>query len=253
MPEVTVALCAILTGTAFIAGFIDAIAGGGGLLTVPVLLLIGVPAHLTLGTNKAQSIFGSGMALLRFARSTLLDRRRVAQGFLGGIMGAILGGKLALILSPAILHGVVIVLLGVVALSMVFYRPRSATAPTVDRSWWLGALVALVIGAYDGFFGPGTGTFLIMAYTLLWREPLDCASANAKVVNFASNIGALLIFALSGNVLWLLAVPMIIGQATGGYLGAHVTVRHGQGLVRILVMLVSLALVGRLLWGMLHP
>ena len=122
----------------------------------------------------------------------------------------------------------------------------------VMRPWWLSALVALGIGAYDGFFGPGTGTFLIIAFTLIWSDPLDQASANAKVVNFASNLGALLTFALSGKVLWLLALPMITGQAAGGYLGAHVTVRHGQGVVRIMVVLISLALIARLAWSMLH-
>lgn len=253
MPEVTLALCLILAATAFVAGFIDAIAGGGGLLTVPALLLIGVPAHYSLGTNKAQSIFGSGMALLRFARSSLLDRRRVVQGLLGGCVGAILGGKLALLLSPAVLQGIVVALLGAVAVSMVAYRPPAARWLVQARPWWLATLVALLIGGYDGFFGPGTGTFLIIAYTLIWGDPLDQASANAKVVNFASNLGALLTFAISGKVLWLLALPMIVGQASGGYLGAHVTVRHGQGVVRVMVVLVSLALIGRLLWGMLHP
>ncbi len=252
MPALTVSLCLILGAVAFIAGFIDAIAGGGGVLTLPALLLTGVPTHFTLGTNKAQSIFGSGMALLRFSRSTLLDRRRVAQGFIGGMAGAILGGKLALFLGPAVLQGVVVALLGAVAVSMVAYRPPAARLLAVMRPWWLSALVALGIGAYDGFFGPGTGTFLIIAFTLIWSDPLDQASANAKVVNFASNLGALLTFALSGKVLWLLALPMITGQAAGGYLGAHVTVRHGQGVVRIMVVLISLALIARLAWSMLH-
>jgi uncharacterized membrane protein YfcA len=252
MPDLTVALCCILAVVAFLAGFIDAIAGGGGLLTLPVLLLTGVAPHFTLGTNKAQSIFGSGMALLRFSRTALLDRRRVAQGFLGGMMGAMVGGKLALLIDPAVLQGVVVALLGAVAVSMVVYRPPAVRLLAVTHPWWLSALVALGIGAYDGFFGPGTGTFLIIAYTLIWRDPLDQASANAKVVNFASNLGALLTFALSGKVLWPLALPMIAGQAAGGWLGAHVTVRHGQGLVRVMVVLVSLALIARLAWSMLH-
>jgi uncharacterized membrane protein YfcA len=116
----------------------------------------------------------------------------------------------------------------------------------------VAVLIAAGIATYDGFFGPGTGTFLILAYVLTYHEPLDEASANAKVVNFASNFGALAIFALKGWVWWKVVLPMAAGQALGGYLGAHTTVRAGGWLVRWAVVAISLALVGRLLWQITH-
>ena len=108
--------------------------------------------------------------------------------------------------------------------------------------------VAAAIAFYDGFFGPGTGMFLILAYAMLWNDPLHAASANAKVVNFASNLGSLITFAVLGRIIWKFALPMGCGQVLGALLGAHVTIKIGRGLVRYVVIVVSLALVIRLAW-----
>jgi hypothetical protein len=233
---------------AALAGCVDAIAGGGGLLTLPALLLAGLPPHAALATNKGQSVFGSGMALAQYARSPLLDRARALPGFSFGLAGAA-GGVLAVLqVPPKALLVLVMALLTVIAVVLVFRRPRERQEAAVLRPWWVAAAVALLIGAYDGFFGPGTGTFLIMAYAWLWREPLHHASANAKAVNFASNLAALLTFLPSGQVCWALAAPMALGQALGAWAGAHLTIRRGAGLVRYLVIAVSLALLVRLAW-----
>lgn len=247
-PDVSFPVLLVLILVSFVAGFGDAIAGGGGLLTLPALLLAGLPPHLALGTNKGQSVFGSGMALFRFAQSPLLDRRRAARSVLPALLGAALGVVLVSRVASRWLSPVVMVLLFAVAV-LVAFRPvhRQAGHPR-HRSWGLAALVALVTAAYDGFFGPGTGTFLIMAYVWLWRDPLDAASANAKVVNFCSNLAALSVFAFKGLTVWAVALPMGLGQAAGGYLGAHLTIRRGQGLVRVLVIVVSLGLMVRLGW-----
>jgi len=139
----------------------------------------------------------------------------------------------------------VLVLLVVVAVFMLWRRPTGTPQPR-SASWAM--LVAGAIGAYDGFFGPGTGTFLIAAYAWLWGETLTAASANAKVVNFASNLAALLGFTVSGMVLWPVALPMAAGQLVGGWCGAHVTIRRGDRWVRQFVIAVSVALVIRLAW-----
>ncbi len=237
---------ALLAGIAGVAGFVDAIAGGGGLLTLPAILATGLPPHLALGTNKGQSAFGSGASLLRFARTHLLDRTRARQGAVFALLGAAGGVALVARVPATFLTPLVMALLVVVAVVMVWPRaPRPASAPRV-RPAWLAALVALAMGAYDGFFGPGTGTFLIMLYAGLFDDPLDAASANAKVVNFASNLAAMVAFTAAGLVVWRVALPMAVGQAAGGWLGAHVTVRRGQGLVRVAVIAVSLALVAAL-------
>lgn len=243
---------ALMAGVAGAAGFIDAIAGGGGLLTVPSLALVGLPPHAILATNKGQSVFGSGMALTRYAHSPLLERRRAPLSFVCGLLGAGCGVLLVSQVSGAVLGPVIAALLTAVAIFMIFYRPPQVHGERVHRPWPVAALIATVIATYDGFFGPGTGTFLILSYVLVYKDRLDEASANAKVVNFASNLGALMLFALKGWVWWQVALPMAAGQAVGGYLGAHVTVRVGRGLVRWAVVAISLALVGRLAWQMLH-
>jgi uncharacterized membrane protein YfcA len=240
----------ILFAVALAAGFVDAIAGGGGLLTVPAILACGLPPHLALGTNKAQSMWGSGAALLRYYHSPLLDRRRVMASGLSAFVGSLAGTAAVSVIAPAVLRPLILILLTAVAVFMVFYKPPAAQ-PKPVRVFHHAALVALVIGAYDGFFGPGTGTFLILAYVLFWHEPLDQASANAKVANFASNVASFALFAMLGSVSWRYAAPMAAGQLLGGWAGAHVTVRRGVPLVRLAVLAVSLALIARLAWQMI--
>jgi hypothetical protein len=237
------------------AGFVDAIAGGGGLLTLPAILLTGMPPHLALGTNKGQSVFGTASSLMRYAHSPLLDRRRAWVGVVPALAGSAAGVLAVRAVSPAALAPLVMVLLAAVALFFLLRHPpaRDGAPPAPrPRPWTLAALVAFALAFYDGFFGPGMGTFLIVIYTVLWRDPLDAASANAKVVNFCSNLAAAVSFAAAGLTVWSVSLPMGAGQLAGGWIGAHLTVRRGQGLVRGAVILVSLALLIRLSWTFLR-
>lgn len=238
----------LLFAVAGLAGFVDAIAGGGGLLTLPMLLKVGLPEHLALATNKGQSVFGSGMALGRYAHSPLLDRRRAVRSFVPALLGAAAGAYVVTRIEPAVLRPVIIVLLGAVALWMIFHQQPHVEPEPRRQPFITTAAVAFLIAFYDGFFGPGTGTFLIMAYAYLWRDSLDVASANAKVVNFASNLASVVMFAWRGLVLWHVALPMAAGQAVGGYFGAHLTTRVGRSLVRYVTVAVSLALLTKLGW-----
>ena len=241
-------LALILFAVGAAAGFIDAIAGGGGLLTLPALLLAGLPPHLALGTNKGQSVFGSGSALRLFWNSRLLDRKRAAVSLVPALAGSAIGVGLLSWISPRFLAPLVMVLLAAAAVLVIVQRPPAQPHPPRNRSALLAAAVAFTIAGYDGFFGPGTGTFLILAYAYLWRDPLDCASANAKVVNFASNLAAFVCFAIRGAIVWRLALPMALGQLIGGWGGAHMTLRVGRPLVRWMTAAVSLALLARLSW-----
>jgi hypothetical protein len=251
--ELSLPLVAGLAAVGAAAGFVDAIAGGGGLLTLPAILLTGMPPHLALGTNKGQSVFGTAAALLRFAHSPLLDRRRAAIGAGPALAGSAAGVLAVRAVSPAALAPLVMALLAAVAVFFLVRRPAApAGAAPRPRSAALAALVAGALAFYDGFFGPGTGTFLIVLYTLLWRDPLDAASANAKVVNFCSNLAAAVSFAAAGLTVWSVALPMAAGQLAGSWAGAHLTIRRGQGLVRGTVIAVSLALVVRLAWSFLR-
>jgi len=265
VPDLSPLAIAVLALVAFAAGVIDAIAGGGGLLTLPALLAAGLPPHLALGTNKGQSVFGSGSAMVNFWRSGLIDPARARVGFPLGLVGAACGAALVLAVPAARLKPIVLVLLAGAALFIGLRRsPRPApsagttstggsapaavvTAPNRESARPVVAgLIALVIGAYDGFFGPGTGTFLIVAFVALLGDGLARASAAAKVVNFASNLAALALFAWRGAVLWPVALPMAAGQLCGGWIGAHLAVRRGDALDRRVAVLSALALAVKL-------
>ena len=245
--DVSLPALALLVVASFVAGTVDAIAGGGGLITLPALLAAGLPPALALGTNKGQSVWGSGAALLRFARAGLVDGRVARVTFPAGLLGSLGGAALVLLVPPTLLRPVVLGLLVVVAVVLAF-RPASPVAPraSAHRSLAVAAAIALIIGAYDGFFGPGTGTFLIFGFVIFFGAGMREASADAKVVNFASNLAAVALFASRGLVAWNVALPMAAGQFAGGMAGAHLAVRGGDRLVRWVVLLVVLALVVKL-------
>jgi uncharacterized membrane protein YfcA len=242
------AVVALLAGAAFVAGLVDAIAGGGGLVALPALLAAGLPPHVALGTNKGQAVFGAATSAITFWRRGVVDRDRAPLGFAAGFVGSLLGamGVLAVPLAP--LRVVVIVLL-VVAAAVVLARrdvdahPRTMTAAARNAAL---AAIALVIGAYDGFFGPGTGSMLVVAFSIVFGDALTRASGNAKIVNLASNIAAVLLFAYHGVVVWSVALPMAAANALGAATGAHLAVRNGDRLVRAVVLVVVAAIVVKL-------
>jgi uncharacterized membrane protein YfcA len=249
--DVTPLAHALLVFAAFLAGVVDAIAGGGGLLTLPALIAAGLPPHLALGTNKGQSVFGSAAALWRFAREKRIDARLAARTFPLGLVGSLAGAGAVLLVPPAVLRPLVLVLL-LAAAAVVALRRPSDTGPRSPVSWaaWGAPAAALLLGAYDGFFGPGTGTFLIVAWVTLLGRSLTDASADAKVVNVASNLAAVGIFAAHGDVAWSVALPMAAAQFAGGSLGAHLAVRGGDAVVRRVVLAVVTALVTKLSWDL---
>jgi uncharacterized membrane protein YfcA len=239
--EVTLA-----AATAFLAGVVDAIAGGGGLLTLPVLLATGLPPHAALGTNKGQAVFGAVASFATFWRKKGIDRERAGVGFLLGFVGSALGALLVLAIRPEPLKPVVMVLL-VLAAGVVLARGYvKATPRTLAHPLRAAALVALGFGAYDGFFGPGVGSLLIVAFTVVFGDGLTRASGNAKVVNLASNLAAFLIFAWRGLVLWEVALPMALARAVGASIGARLALSRGDRFVRVVVLLVVCALVVKL-------
>ncbi len=252
--EVTPLELVLLCAAALLAGVVDAIAGGGGLLTLPSLLATGMPPHVALGTNKGQSVFGSFAALARFTRAGLVKGELARVTFPLGLLGAFAGAALVLLVKPEVLKPLVLGLLVGVAAFLAFRRgppPGERPEPPRQRMLALGAVIAFIIGVYDGFFGPGTGTFLILAFSGLLGHGLTRASADAKVVNFASNLASVTLFALRGVVLWNVALPMAVAQFAGGWMGAHFAVRGGDTLVRKVVLLVVVALALKLARDML--
>ncbi|MFZ5467999.1 MAG: TSUP family transporter [Myxococcota bacterium] len=245
-------MLATLVVAAFVAGAIDAIAGGGGLVTVPVLLAAGLPPHLALGTNKGQSVFGAATAVWRYAHAGLIDVRQAAATFPAGFAGALAGAALLLWLDPSVLRPIILVLLVVAGFVVAFRRVPSEEARAPRRyARVVAAVFSLGIGAYDGFFGPGTGTFLFLAFVGLLHVSVPRATAAAKVVNFASNLAAVLLLAARGAVVWKIALPMAGAQFLGALVGAHLAIKGGERTIRRVVLVVVLGLVVRLGYDLL--
>lgn len=242
----------ILTLAGFAAGVVDAIAGGGGLVTVPVLLAAGLDPQTVLATNKGQSIFGSFTSFTLFLRSGRVDRTRLWPTFGAAALGSALGASLVLRLDRKLLQPIIIALLIVASLAvLVKKRDGTEPLPLVARSPRLFAgLIALVLGTYDGFFGPGTGTFLVVAYAFFFGDELVRASANAKVANFASNLAAFLTFLGGSAIVWRIALPMGVAQVLGSAVGTRLAITRGAGLVRAVTVVMALGIALRLLWSM---
>lgn len=240
---------AVLSATAVLTGFIDAIAGGGGLIMMPALLFAGLPPHLALGTNKAQSMCGTAMATWRYRRAGLFrvgpNKAALATIFAGAMLGAVVIQWI----SSRVLGLIVPVLLLAVAVYTVV-SPRMDDSDSHSRLSERGYLpVAGGIGFYDGFFGPGTGRFFAVSLVGLRGLGLTRATGLAKLFNVTSNLASLVAFAVGGKVLWLLGLCMALGAMAGGWLGAHFAARHGARVIRPLLIVASLGLTGRLIWG----
>jgi uncharacterized membrane protein YfcA len=238
----------LLFFVALVAGLVDAIAGGGGLLTVPALMATGLPTTFVFGTNKGAAVFGSGAALFRFWRAGLIEPGRVRVLFGGGFIGSCGGAVLLTQLDPRVLKPVVLVLLVLAGLFVTVLTPASVEKPQrPSRHGGVKAVVLAVgLGAYDGFFGPGTGTFLIVGLVALLNLTLREASANAKAVNFASNLAALLVLGSQGLVLWNVSLPMAAGQFIGATIGASLAVHGGHVIIRRVLLAVVIGLVAKL-------
>jgi uncharacterized membrane protein YfcA len=237
-----------LTATAVLTGFIDAIAGGGGLIMMPALLFAGVPPLQALGTNKLQSMFGTTIAFRNFAAKGLVDWRAhkgtVALVFIGASIGVLAVQSI----DPGALKLIIPLLLIAVALYVIL-SPRMGDEDAHQRVGARGyGAVAASIGAYDGFFGPGTGSFFTASLVGLRGLGLTRATATTKLFNLTSNVASVLFFALGGKILWLLGASMAAGAMLGGWLGSHTAMRFGARVIRPLLVTLSLGLTARLLW-----
>ena len=238
---------ALLMAVAFVAGVIDAIAGGGGLLTIPALMAVGVPPVQAIATNKLQSSFGTASAVVAFARKGRIDFRRFAKPAIGAFVGSALGAWTLQRIDPTFLAGLIPVLL----ILMVVYFTVAPKASEEDRHsrFGAGALVgmAAAIGFYDGFFGPGTGSFLTTALVALFGMGLVSATAHTKFLNLSSNVAALITLVIGGHVLWVLGLLMAVSSIAGAQVGAHLAVRIGSRVIRPLLVVMALALTVKLL------
>lgn len=246
MPPLTLALL-FLAG--FAGGFIDAIAGGGGLITVPSLLAAGVPPQVALGTNKFQSTFGTAIAVWRYARAGLMKTPWLWLAVvLSGL--ASMGGAVAVsVLSRDLLRQLIPWMLAAVALYTALNRHFGIHAGSRKMSWLLFAIIfGSALGFYDGFFGPGTGSFWTVALVALLGLDLRSATGYTKAANLASNLGALVIFLANGSVHFVAGGAMIAGQLLGARLGSGLVIRRGAAFIRPVFLTVVFAMTLKLLW-----
>ena len=231
------------------AGFVDAIAGGGGLLTVPALLWAGLPPQMALGTNKLQSSFGTALAAVNYARAGLLRWRELRLGIVITALAAVAGSLVVARLDAGFLRRVIPGLLIVIA-GVFFFRPELGVkrrAPRMTSAAFAWSC-DLALGFYDGFFGPGAGSFWMVACVLLLGFELDAATGHTKAMNLASNLGALAVFLAMRQVRFDVGAVMIVGQLLGAKLGSGLVIRRGARLVRPVFLAVVLLLAARLLW-----
>jgi uncharacterized membrane protein YfcA len=248
--ETYLILCPML----FLAAFVDSSAGGGGLISIPAYLFVGVPIHFTYGTNK----FTSGMAALlsssQYIRHGKVPGNATAVSAAGALVGAVAGARLALFLSDYVLRVILIFVLPAAAVFMLLNKNSLKASNKNDglpdkKLYPRALLIGLLLGMYDGFFGPGTGTFLILAMTALLGYDLITACSSARVVNLVSNLASLFTFIAGGKVLWQLAVPGACCSVVGGYFGSKCTLKYGSKFVRPIIFIVIFLLLIKMIVG----
>lgn len=242
-------LFALLFFTGFVAGFVDAIAGGGGLISLPVLLSIGLPPQMALGTNKLQGSFGSFSAAWNYVRNGEVKASDSYTGILFTLFGAVLGACLVQRLDPGLMqHLIPFFLVGVLLHTLLAKRLGSQERPPLFSRQLFFALFGVTLGFYDGFFGPGTGSFWTAALVSVAGYDLTRATGHCKIMNFTSNIVALSLFWAGGNVLVPVGLAMAAGQVAGARTGSNMAIRRGAGFIRPVFMTVVLLTIVRIVY-----
>ena len=249
MIEVSVEVLILLTSAAVIAGFVDSIAGGGGLITVPALMIAGIPPVAALATNKVQGLFGAGMAAFSYARHGHVDLKKQMPAALASFAASIAGALLASHLPTDVIRLGLPFLLIAVAMFFAF-RPGLNDIDRQQRITMGVFIMTFVplIGFYDGLLGPGTGAFFMIGFVALAGYGVLKATAHTKLLNFASNVGATLAFALVAKPLWITGLCMGAGQMLGAYLGSRLAMRVGSKGIKPVLVVASTAMAIKLIW-----
>lgn len=245
--HITSDILAILFLGGFLAGFVDSIAGGGGLISLPVLLFVGLPPQLALGTNKLQGCFGTLSASYNYVRKGKADLHESYVGIIFTFIGAVLGAWLIQTLNPAFIKHIIPVLLTIVFVYTLFSRRlgfESRAAVMSKQLFFM--LFGLGLGFYDGFFGPGTGSFWTAALLVLLGYDMTKAAGATRIMNFTSNFVALCVFITGRNVLYSAGFCMALGQILGARLGSGLAIKNGARFIRPLFLTVVFATIVRL-------
>ena len=235
----------------FLGSFMDAIAGGGGIITVPTYLLAGLPAHLALGTNKLSSSIGTSVSTARYVKNGCVDWKLGIPAIALALIGAHFGTRLQLLVPEIYLQYLLLVVLPVVAFITLRQRQLREEKGLIDPKKQMAIVLtaALAVGTYDGFYGPGTGTFLLLIFCNLGKMDVRTASGNMKLVNLSSNIGALATSIAAGQVFFLLGLIGAAASITGHYLGAGLTIKNGSKIVRPVILIVLVLLTAKIVYS----
>lgn len=237
-PQTFLIVCPML----FLAGVVDAIGGGGGLISLPAYLLAGVPIHQTIATNKLSSTCGTALATFRFIKEGLVNWKLAVPTIAVAMLGSTLGANASMAVEEGIMENILFFVLPVVAfivLNPKIFHDNEGCELVLSRKVWITALLSsFVVGVYDGFYGPGTGTFLIIAFTVFAKLNLRSANAQAKVINLTTNITSLVIFLMNGQVIFWLGIAAAACNMAGNYLGASLALTKGSRITRPVIILV---------------
>lgn len=241
-PRMFLIVCPML----FLAGLVDAIGGGGGLISLPAYLFAGLPIHQTIATNKLSSTCGTALATVRFIKEGLVNWKISIPTIVFAMLGSSLGANLSMTVPDGAMEKILFIVLPVVAfivLNPKIFHDNEAASAVPDKKLWITALLsAFVVGVYDGFYGPGTGTFLIIAFTVFAKLDIRSANAQTKVINLTTNITSLAIFLMNGQVLIPLGLAAAACNMAGNYVGAGLAMTKGSKITRPVIVLVLLLL-----------
>ncbi len=234
-------IIALLCLMSFLAGFIDSVAGGGGLVLLPALLLAGIPPQAALGTNKFAAIFGTSTALANFMKNGKVIWKIAGCGLAFSVLGSVIGTKIILYVDQNTTAKIIVVMLPITA--VVTFLPKRRLKTSISEFskkdlYLYTPLLCGIVGFYDGFFGPGTGTFLIFAFYVFLGLHLINASALSKVFNLASNVGSFVTFAFADRVLYGIGMPIAVSNLVGGYLGSILAIKKGQQFIKTFLLIV---------------
>lgn len=243
----------IICPLVFAGSLLDAVAGGGGLITLPAYLLAGIPPHNAIATNKLSSSIGTSASTIRFIKNKCVDWPTAIPSGILAVLGSIVGARIILAIDDNVIRYIMLGLIPLLA--FVVLRKRDLEPETLEpvsrkRQFLIICSAALVVGMYDGFYGPGTGTFLLLAYTQLARLPLRLAAGNVKIANLASNIGSLVVFLLNGQALIPIGLISAVFAVAGHFIGAGILLKNGARIVKPFVLTVLALLLIRLIYDL---
>lgn len=242
--ELNLQMILIVLAGVFLAGFMDGIAGGGGIVSVPAYFLAGLPAHLALGTNKLSSCVGTAVSASRFIRGGYVDWKLGVPSIVLAILGAALGTRLQLMVDERVLKYLLLLVLPIVAVVVLRQRTLPEERGDISRGKQAAIVLsaALIVGAYDGFYGPGAGTFLVLTFCALGKLDVRTAAGNVKIVNLASNLGALATSLLNGKVFLALGLIGAVASVAGHWIGSGLAIKDGSKIVKPAILIVLILL-----------